>query len=312
MIISASRRTDIPAFYSEWLFNRIKDGYVMTRNPMNRGQISRVSLNPEAVDCFVFWTKNPENMFKKLDILDQMQYNYYFQFTLNPYGKDIEPNVPTKKRLIPSFQYLSDKIGKNRVIWRYDPILLTDKITNDYHIKYFEYLAKNLHSHTDKCIISFVDFYKKSQRNLKALKPLDMNTDIIRSLSRSIYDIAETYGLALETCAEAVELSEIGIPRGKCVDDILISKICRGEIELGKDKTQRELCRCVSSIDIGAYNTCKHHCLYCYANLNHKIVRKNSLLHNPNSPLLVGELENSDKIYDRKMKRCIKSGLIGI
>ena len=306
MIISVSRRTDIPAFYSDWFFNRIEDGFAMVRNPMNRHQVSKISLRPEVVDCFVFWTKNPQPMLGRLSMLDQMQYNYYFQFTLNPYGQDIETNVPKKKEIIETFQRLSNSIGKNKVIWRYDPILLTDNINEDYHIKYFEYLAQKLSRYTDKCIISFVDFYKKCQRNLKSVNPLNIDSDIIISLSRSIKEIAKGYGLELQTCAEETELLEIGIPHGKCIDDVLISQICGCEIVSEKDKSQRGECGCISSIDIGAYNTCKHSCLYCYANFNHEMVAKNTLLHNPCSPLLIGELEESDKIYERKMKSCLK------
>jgi hypothetical protein len=235
MIISASRRTDIPAFYSEWFFNRIKDGDVLVRNPTYRHQISRITLNPEVVDCIVFWTKNPKPMFKYLDLLDQMKYNYYFQFTLTPYGKDIETNVPAKEEIISSFQYLSDKIGNNKVIWRYDPIFLTDDMTIEYHINHFELLAKTLHEHTGKCIISFLDLYKGTLKNLEAIKPLDIDTDTIRSLSKAIYDIAKTYGLAVETCAEKIDLSDIGISHAKCVDGDLISQICGGKIKLGKD-----------------------------------------------------------------------------
>jgi len=306
MILSVSRRTDIPAFYSEWFFKRIQAGYVMVRNPMNRNQVSKISLESDVVDCFVFWTKNPEEMLGKLYLLDQMSYNYYFQFTLNPYGKDIEKNVPQKNEITDTFIRLSEKIGKNKVIWRYDPILLTEKITTDYHVRYFEYLAKKLKDYTEKCIISFVDLYKKCQRNLKVIKPLDFNDDIKRLLSEKILGIAKSYGLKLETCAEDIELSDIGIPHGKCIDDNLISQICKGKIELGKDKNQREACGCITSIDIGEYNTCRHNCLYCYANYDYEVVNRNVLAHNPNSPFLIGEERNTDKIYERKMKNCLR------
>ena len=157
MIISASRRTDIPTYYFEWFFNRINDGYVCVRNPMNIHQISKVSLSPEVVDGIVFWTKNPIPMMKRLHELDS-RYMYYFQFTLNSYGKDVEANIPSKNDvIIPAFQDLSRMIGAERVIWRYDPIMLTDKYTIDYHVEYFEKIAKRLSGYTKKCIISFVD-----------------------------------------------------------------------------------------------------------------------------------------------------------
>ena len=143
MIISASRRTDIPNYYSEWFFNRIKEGYVLVRNPMNISQVSKISLSPDVVDGIVFWTKNPLPILDRLEEL--REYTYYFQFTLTPYGKDVEPNVPSKNDLIiPSFRKLSERIGKERVVWRYDPILFNDKYTMDYHIKYFKALAAKL------------------------------------------------------------------------------------------------------------------------------------------------------------------------
>jgi len=306
MIISASRRTDIPAFYSEWFFNRIKAGFVMVRNPTYRHKISKIDLNPEVVDCIVFWTKDPKNMFKNLDLLDQMKYNYYFQFTLTPYGKDIETNVPAKEEIIASFQYLSDKIGKNKVIWRYDPIFLTDKITTDYHIKHFELLAKKLHKHTEKCIISFVDLHQKNKRNREEMKLLDIDTDTMRSLAKPIYDIAQSYGIAVEACAEKIDLSDIGIRKAKCVDGDLISQICGGKIKLGKDKAQREACGCIESTDIGAKNTCNHRCLYCYATNNCDIATNNLSSHNSQLPLLTGEIESTDIITEKKMKSCVE------
>lgn len=163
MIISASRRTDIPTYYSDWLLNRIKAGYVYVRNPMNVHQISKISLSPDVVDGIVFWTKNPIPMLDKLNALKD--YMYYFQFTLNSYGVDVERNIPSKNNVIvPTFQRLSDLIGPDRVIWRYDPIFLSETYTTDYHIHYFEELAKRLSSYTKKCTISFLDFYRNTEK----------------------------------------------------------------------------------------------------------------------------------------------------
>ena len=156
MIISASRRTDIPSHYADWFYNRIKEGYVCVRNPMNVHQISRIPLSPDVIDGIVFWTKNPRPMMDRLDLL--RDYMYYFQFTINSYGQDIEANIPSKNDIIiPTFRELSDMIGCERVIWRYDPILLTKKYSIDYHIRYFEEIAKRLSGYTEKCIISLVD-----------------------------------------------------------------------------------------------------------------------------------------------------------
>lgn len=154
MILSASRRTDIPNYYSEWFFNRIREGFVYVRNPMNAQQVSKIDITPKVVDCIVFWTKNPEPMLDRLDEL--ASYKYYFQFTLTGYGKDMECNVPHKKeKMIPIFQELSKKIGTKKVIWRYDPILFTKKYTPEYHLKAFEQIATALQGYTEKCVVSF-------------------------------------------------------------------------------------------------------------------------------------------------------------
>ena len=154
MILSVSRRTDIPNYFSEWFFNRIKEGFVYVRNPLNPHQVSKIDITQNVVDCIVFWTKNPEPMLNRLDELTS--YNYYFQFTLTGYGKDVERNVPHKKeKMIPIFQELSKKIGMKKVIWRYDPIIFTKKYTPEYHLKAFEQIATALQGHTEKCVIRF-------------------------------------------------------------------------------------------------------------------------------------------------------------
>jgi hypothetical protein len=159
MIISASRRTDIPAYYSEWFINRLKEKYVLVRNPLNAQQIGRVSLSPDAVDCIVFWTKNPGPMLDRLGKLKD--YNYYFQFTLTPYGKGVEANLPSKSALTDTFKRLSDIIGREKVVWRYDPIIISNKYDIGYHEKYFDIIANGIKDHTEKCTISFLDFYNK-------------------------------------------------------------------------------------------------------------------------------------------------------
>lgn len=298
MIISVSRRTDIPAFYSEWFYNRIQEGYVLVKNPYNRHKVSKINLKPDAVDCIVFWTKNPTPMLEKLDLLKN--YQYYFQFTVNPYNEDIEKGVPKKKYIVDSFIKLSKEIGKKKVIWRYDPILLTDQIDKEYHYKYFDYLASYLKDYTDKCIISFVDLYKKIRGNLKSVNVVPLTEKDMREIAITLSHIARKYNLVIESCSETVDLSDIGINHGKCIDDKLISEIYGMEIDIKKDPNQREICGCVKSKDIGAYNTCLHNCLYCYANYSKKVVQKNTLEHDPQSPLLFGHIEEDDKITECK------------
>ena len=300
MILSASRRTDIPAFYSRWFYKRIEEGYLLVRNPMNAKQISRVVLNPDIVDCIVFWTKNPEPFMKNIDKINR--YKYYFQFTLNPYDDSIEKNVPDKEHLIDIFVKLSGLIGKDKVIWRYDPILLTNKIDKEYHYKWFNYLIERLHKYTDKCIISFLDLYSKTERNTKSLGIIPMGTNDMREIAFNFSLTAQKYNIPVETCAERIDLSDMGIKRGKCIDDKMISKIIGCDIAVEKDKAQREECGCVKSIDIGAYNTCRHNCVYCYANFNEATVKRNFSLHDPDSPLLYGKLSFDDIIKDRFME----------
>lgn len=305
MILSVSRRTDIPAFFSDWFMKRIKEGYLMVRNPMNYHQVSKISLSPEVVDCFVFWTKNPAEMIGKLDLITH--YNYYFQFTITSYNDTLELNVPKKTGVITTFKRLSDLIGKNRVIWRYDPILFTDSIDESYHYKYFEKLASKLKDFTDKCVISFLDTYINCERNLRHSRITILDEDNTVKVSKLLNDIAMSNKIQLATCAEDIDLSSYGICKNKCIDPLLISNISSKEINVSKDKTQRDSCRCVTSIDIGSYNTCSHNCLYCYANYNINSVNSNLLKHNPGSPLLIGNLEPDDKINTRKMESCFNS-----
>lgn len=303
MIISASRRTDIPTYYSEWFLNRIKEQYVLVRNPMNAHQISKISLNPDVVDGIVFWTKNPIPMLGKLDRLQD--YMYYFQFTLNSYTQDIETHVPSKQiHIIPAFKMISDLIGPDCIIWRYDPILLNDTYTPEYHIRYFERIAKELSQYTKKCTISFIDLYRNTSRNVSGLSLLEFPQEVQRSLAKNLAEIAHSYGLLIDTCAESIDLQEYGIEHARCIDDRLLSKLLGCPLDVGKDKNQRLECGCIESFDIGAYNTCRNGCKYCYANYSEKTVCSNSNKHNPNAPLLFGEVGPDDKITEKKVTSC--------
>lgn len=300
MIVSVSRRTDIPAFYSEWFFNRIKEGFVYVINPFNRKQISKVELTPKTVDLFVFWTKDAEPMLKRLDELKE--FNYYFQFTITSYRNDVEKAIRRKNDIIKTFKQLSKIIGKEKVIWRYDPILLSRFYTKEYHYKWFEKFCRELSDYTDKCVISFLDIYSKTKRNTKNLGLKEISENDMYAIAEKFSAIALEYNIKLETCSEEIDFSKYGIKKGKCIDGELISRIIKGPIEVKKDDTQREVCGCVKSIDIGEYNTCKHNCLYCYANFNYDTVEKNYLMHNPESNILVGQLKGDKKITVRDMK----------
>ena len=299
MVISVSRRTDIPAFYTEWFLNRIKAGYVDVINPFNTKQANRISLKKEDVDCFVFWTKNPRPLLNRIDELNG--YNYYFQYTINSYGTDMEPNVPSKSdELIDTFIELSKKIGKEKIIWRYDPIIFTNKYNKEWHVKYFEKLAEKLSGYTTKCVFSFVDLYAKTKRNTKGLDIIEMTEDDMNYIAFEFSKIARKYNLELATCCEAIDLEKYGIKHNSCIDGELIKKLFKIVVSDKRD-AQREHCGCIKCNDIGAYNTCKHQCKYCYATFNNDAVIENAKLHNPNSSLLVGELTDDVKVYPVKV-----------
>lgn len=267
---------------------------------MNRHQISKINLSPSLIDCIVFWSKNPRPMLNRLDLLEK--YMYYFQFTINPYNTEFESTVPKKNSVIETFKQLSDKIGPKRVIWRYDPILLTNNIDINYHLKYFEEIAKRLYTYTNTCVISFIDLYKKVERNIVNTTAREPCINEMISLAMGIVKIANSYGISVQSCAEKIELEQLGIKHGKCIDNILIEDLLGIKIIVSKDKNQRSECGCVQSIDIGEYNTCPHNCIYCYANFNKNLVLKNKIRHNPFSPLLIGEIGADDIIKERDIQ----------
>lgn len=301
MIISASRRTDIPNYYSDWFIKRIEEGFVYVKNPMNPHQISKVSLNKDDVDCIVFWTKNPKNMIPRLKELNN--YPFYFQFTLTGYGKDVEPNLPSKREeLITTFIELSKLIGREKVILRYDPIFINEKYTVDYHKKAFGEIAERLSLYTEKVIFSFMDFYTKTLRNTKHLNIRELTIDDMKEIAKSLSEIARKNHLAIETCAEKIDLNEVQIGHAKCIDDKLIERIIGCKLDIRKDGNQLMECGCVESIDIGTYDTCNNGCRYCYANVNDLKVKVNNQLYDINSPLLCGKVNEGDKVAERMVK----------
>ena len=210
MILSVSRRTDIPNYYSDWFYERIREGFLYVRNPMNIRQVSRISLSPELVDCIVFWTKNPEPMMARLSEL--AEYNYYFQFTLTGYGTDLERNVPHKKEvMIPVFKRLSGQIGAKRVIWRYDPILFTERYSEAYHVKAFGQIAEALSGYTKKCVISFVDTYAKNRKSMERIGVRELPVEEQKAFAGKLAEIAHQNGMSIATCAEKLDLSDCGI-----------------------------------------------------------------------------------------------------
>lgn len=300
MILSVSRRTDIPNYYSEWFFNRLKDGFLYVRNPMNFHQISEIKISPDVVDCIVFWTKNPLPMMERLDELEA--YNYYFQFTLTGYGNDVERNLPNKKTsVIPIFQELSNKIGKEKVVWRYDPIFFSNRYNVQYHLKAFRSIAEALSGYTEKCVISFLDIYPKNKKNMDDLLSYDLSDSELREFAKELSNIAKENHIKIGSCAEKVDLDEYGIIHNSCIDKELIEKIIGCKLKINKDKNQRIECGCVESVEVGTYNTCKNGCVYCYANYSAKSVESNFQKYDPLSPLLCGHIEKDDRISTRKV-----------
>jgi len=270
---------------------------------MNVHQISEVNINPEVVDCIVFWSKNPKPMIDKLQSNGTpfKDYNYYFQFTLNPYDPDVETRLPPKNEILETFKRLSDLVGPRKVIWRYDPILINRKYNTAYHIDKFEEFACALRGFTEKVTFSFIDFYKKTAENIKLLEVIEIPTEEKNTIGKKFSEIAKSNDLSIDTCAEDIDLSGYGVTHGRCIDDRLISKITGYDLHVEKDKNQRLECGCVKSIDIGEYNSCSNGCVYCYANYSNNTVEEKRKKHIYSSPLLIGNVCPDDIVKERKV-----------
>lgn len=303
MVISASRRTDIPAFYTPWFFHRLEEGFAYVRNPINFRQISKVSLTRDSVDCFVFWSKDPEPMISRLPVLMEQGFPFYFQFTLTPYDRDMELCLREKSAITKTFQNLSKLIGSDNIIWRYDPVILNDKYNLTFHQRAFEEYASRLCGYTKVCNISFVDIYQKlkKQKDQKLLR--DINTEEMSLLAEYFASVGEKYGIAVRSCCEEVIADIPGIGKASCIDAELISRLLNKPIKKSKAASQRPGCSCMDSIDIGAYNTCGNGCLYCYANTGIETARQKLKEHQWEGELLSGTLLPEDKLTERIMKK---------
>lgn len=300
MILSVSRRTDIPAFYSEWFYERVREGFVCVRNPMNANQVSRIPISPKVVDCIVFWTKNAAPMMDKLEQMEE--FDYYFQFTVNDYGRETEPYVPALSKRLETFMRLSEMIGRERVIWRYDPILFSDRYTPEYHFKSFEKIASALGAYTEKCVFSFVDVYpSKNGGSLNRMNARWLSHEKLDRFAGELARIGKQNGLMLATCAEAVSLAKHGIEHNSCIDKALIERITGAPLLVAGDK-QREHCGCAKCDDIGSYDTCPHGCIYCYANFCPNVAADRRRGCDIHSPLLCDRIKETDKITDRPVK----------
>lgn len=303
MIINTGGRTDSVQYYTKWLLKRFEEGYVLSRNPLFTNKVSRYELTPDKVDCVVFCSKNYKPILSDIKSITD-KFNTYFHYTITAYGKDIEPGVPGVDESIETLIELSQIVGKERVAWRYDPVLLTDKYTIDTHKKTFEYMAEKLSPYIDRCIFSFVEMYKKLQSNMPELIPLgieDMNM-----LAQILGGIAKANGIYIQTCGTNSDFSKYGIHKSGCMTLDILGEANGIEFKTLKHKGMRQGCHCIESRDIGAYDTCMNGCKYCYANKNPQKAFENYKFHNPNSPLILGELKETDTIIQGAQKSFLK------
>ena len=296
MIIQTGNRTDIPAFYAEWFANRLKEGFVLVRNPFNHQSITRYALDPSVVDLIVFCTKNPEPMLKYMDLL--RPYHQYWFVTITPYGKDIEPNVPEKSAVMDTFIRLSSIVGPDHMCWRYDPIFIDDTWTVERHIEAFRAMCETLAGHTHTAVISFIDLYKKVKRNFPEAKAVSFLIQL--ELTKTFVEIAREYGMVVKPCGESPDLATVGADCSGCMTQKVFESAIGENLILPPNPNNRKECACYITGDIGAYNSCGHFCRYCYANADRNAVIRSMKNHDPNSPLLIGHIQPGDKVSSPK------------
>jgi len=299
MIINTGGRTDTVQYYTEWLLNRFAEGYVLSRNPLFPNKVARYELIPDKVDCVVFCSKNYAPILPRLhEITDR--FHTYFHYTITAYGKDIEPGVPDIDKSIDTLIKLSALVGKQRVSWRYDPVLLTKDYTVKRHLETFERMASALAPYIDRCIFSFVEMYKKLEVNMPEIIPLSGQD--IDTLAQGLGSIAEKYGIYIHTCGTNGDFTPYGIHASSCTTLDILGKANSIMFRNLKHKGMRQGCHCIESRDIGAYDTCMNGCKYCYANKNPHKAFENYQYHDKTSPLLLGAVKPDDTITQGAQK----------
>ena len=299
MILQTGMRTDIPAFYSRWFLKRLREGFVLVRNPYDPQSVTRYRLDPSVVDLMGFCSKNPAPMLPHLDAL--RDYGQYWFVTITPYGRDIEPRVPDKEQVMESFQRLSDAVGPDSMGWRYDPILINEQYPVERHIRDFEHMAKTLSGYTESCVISFLDLYEKVKRNFPEARELRREERI--TLGKAFAQIGRSYGMTIRACAEGTELAPYGVNCEGCMTVEIYEKALGTRLSVPRRKNQRGgQCACLLGTDIGAYDSCGHLCRYCYANSSGDAVRRNLRAHDPDSPFLLGGPLPRDKIHEARQE----------
>lgn len=298
MILNTGSRTDIPAYFSDWFYKRIEEGYVMVRNPYYPEQVTRYVLNPSVVDVLVFCTKNPQPMISRLERLST--YDMFWFVTITPYGREIEPFVPPKEKVIESFRRLSEMTGREKMSWRYDPVFITEKYSVDYHIACFAEMTEKLRGYTGQCVVSFLDLYEKTKRNFREAR--GVTRDEQERIIEAFAGIAEANGMQIHLCCENQALVRSHVDANGCLSQKVLEQAIGCGLQVPKKKTAREACSCLLGADIGVYNTCGHGCLYCYANYDRKSVEENRKRHDVNSPLLIGHLKETDHVKEAQQK----------
>jgi len=299
MILNTGGRTDTVQYYSEWLLNRFREGYVLSRNPLFPEIVNRIELNPETIDVVVFCSKDYSPILPRLHEISN-RFNCYYHYTITAYGTDIEPRVPSIEDSIRTLKALAAQVGPEKIAWRYDPVLLTEKYTIERHLETFDRMARELTPYVDRCIFSFVEMYKKLEVNMPELLPVSEEDKL--TLAENLGAIAQRYSLWLQTCATRTDYEQFGIHRSGCMTTELFSQALGIEFKKTPHKGNRLGCACMESRGLGDYNSCPNGCRYCYANKDHAKALQNYLTHNPDSPLLLGNIQPGDKIVPSRQE----------
>lgn len=306
MILNTGSRTDIPAYYSEWFYRRVREGYVLTRNPAYPEQVLRYRLDPDVVDILCFCTKNPRPMLSRLSELSR--FRQFWFVTVTPYGKEIEPFVPDKRDVLRSVRDLFAAVGAKAVGWRYDPVFVTERYSVDFHLRTFRRAAEYLSGYVSSCVISFIDLYEKVRRNFPTVR--EVTKEEQERLISGFVTVGRECGIPIRTCSENAELATFGADVAGCMTKEVLEEAtgCRLSVP-GSKKSPRANCNCLLGADIGMYNTCPHGCIYCYANHDRATVEQNVRAHDPTSPFLVGGFHPGDRIVDARQESYLDSQL---
>lgn len=296
MILMIDGRTDIIQYYSQWLENRFNEGFLYTRNPANPQTVQKIILDKEHIDAIMFTSKNFEpglELIKKLD----KQYPCLYHYTITGYDKDIEPGVPSIDESINTLLNLCSIVGPEKIFWRYDPVLLTDKYTLDYHAEIFNYLCKKIGDNINRCIYSYVNIYNKVKRHMSELEVWTDDKKI--KVAKVLGNIALKNNVYIQTCNCNLDLSEYGVGKSGCITKEIITNILGLNVKDLKPNGALGCGHCYPVVNIGEYNTCLNKCKYCYASSDFDTCKKNYNKHNPYSPYLIGNGTAFDNIYER-------------